>query len=292
MIADLIATLRQYAADPPSGPKLKYENPDLRRVIVRAINFIPQLQTPKDGAYIRSREHVPIFFDSPDAFSNPSNVTIDGHLHLTSTVSLGVVDRVIAQSELKADFADLLFAYFEAKQKGSGPDGPLTVDISLDGGETFLVEDGFEDEIALNEYLDLSSYAKQGFIARFSLATGSRVVDSVQLYLTFLKRNYFLLYSSSIENAAKYLITEDLRSEAIRKGYDITVINALALAASDLLRMATGRTQRGEPLEKPQGEDPGRGMKSSVLAGTGRDDARKPIEDTAYGKSVSRVFDA
>jgi len=269
-----------------------YEAADLRRIIVRAINMLPQLQTPKDGAYIRSRDHVPIYFDSPDAFSSPSNVTIDGHLHLTSTVSLGVVDRVIAQSELKADFADLLFAYFEAKQKGSGGDGALTIDISLDGGANFLVEDGFETAIALNDYIDLSSYAKQGFTARFSLAAGSRVVDSVQLYLTFLKRQYFLLYSASIENAAKYMITEDLRSLAIRKSYDITVINALALASSDLLRMATGRTQRGEPLEKPQGEDPGRGMKSSVLAGTGRVEGQKPIEETAYGKSVSRVFDA
>jgi hypothetical protein len=292
MISEFIASLRQYAADPPGGaPTLKYEDGDLRRIIVRAISLLPQLQTPRDGQYIRSRDAVSIFFDGGPAFINPVNVTLNGHLGLTDITKVGSVDRIVSPADVRADFADLLFAYIEAKDKGASTDGALSIDMSLDGGTTLLVKDGYEASLPVRTYLDVSSYAKTALSLRFSLGIGSRKVDSAQLYLVFLKRSYLLDYAASVENAAKYIITEDLRSEAIRKGYDLTVINALAMAAHDLLRMATGRTETGEPLEKPQSRDPGLGMKTSQLRGSGREGTdRTAIEDTGYGKSVGRVF--
>jgi len=151
-ITDLIATLRQYAADRIGAtPAPKYTDSDLRRVIARSISMLPQLQQPKDGSYIRVRDHVPVFFDVGEALTNQVNVTIDGHLRLTNTALVGSVDRVIAQSELRGEFSDLLFIYAEPKYSGSA--ALVSIDLSLDGGVTFLLAGGFEASLALNEYL-------------------------------------------------------------------------------------------------------------------------------------------
>jgi len=287
---DLIASLRQYTADKVATmPTPKYDDNHFRRVIARAINYLPQLQGATDGSYIRSRDHLPILFDASEPFTNLSNVTIDGHLSLTNPLVAGRVDRPIGQQELRPRFRDLLFLYVEAKRSGNS--GGLTLDLSLDGGATMLKAQGFETTLPLGEYLDLSSYAKTGLTVRFALSAGALVVDSAQLYFLFLKQEYLLRYAASLEWAAMGILTQDLAQEAMSKNYDITVINGLLLSANTLMRRATGRTSEGEPLERPQSQDPGLGLKSSQLGGQGRDGTgRSPVERTEYGKAVDRVF--
>jgi len=290
-ITDLIATLRQYAADRVGAtPTPKYTDSDLRRVIARAIGMLPQLQQPKDGSYIRVRDHVAVFFDASEALTNPVNATIDGHLRLTNTALVGSVDRVVTAAELRGEFSDLLFIYAEPKYSGGA--ALISIDISLDGGVTFLLAGGFEAALALNEYVDVSSYAKKGVTVRFKLAVGTAVIDSAQLYFLFLKQAFLLDYAASIEWAACAIIDGDLLHEAQAKGYDLTVINSLAMSRESNLRRATGKATVGEPLEQPQSAEPGRGMKFSQLGGQGRAGTtdRRDVEGTDYGRSVARVF--
>jgi hypothetical protein len=289
-VTDLVASLRQYAADKATAtPAPKYSDADLRRIVARAIRALPQLQSPRDGSYVRAVDQLPIFFDAAEGFTNLVNIQIDGHLRLVNQAASGSARRTIAPGALRAAFEDLLFVYLEAKS--SGTTGQLTIDLSFDGGSTFLKAGGFESILPLATYLDVSSYAKTGLILSFELSPGTLVVDSAQLFLLFLKRQALLDYSSSLEWYAQSIIARDLAQEAMAKGYDLTVINGLLLSSSELMRRATGRGDKGEPLERPQGQAPGLGLKVSQLGGQGRDGTdRTKVERTEYGKSVARVF--
>lgn len=275
MISDIISLIRGMANDTGSSPK--NEDTYYTQKIILALGdleshfgkiamrvhkyqFVPMRDDNKDIEY--EDDGVTPKID-PDIFYNPTDpVSGDTHLPQDAIVNQGLTKADGAEYCLleTADFYDDLGLLINEEDIAfvkvnvvSTSGAVFTIDISLDGRETWIVEDYgkiLDIENGSTGFADVSDIPSSRIALRWRVVSGTIRATILERY--YIQEALLRNYSQKIAELAYARILDIDLKEAIENQNDITVINGLRSQIESIrLRVGMGKASGKQSQPSP-----------------------------------------